>query len=159
MGVAKERATQIQRAREQEKVALQDSVRLSAVVTLGAPRLWDDLQTAIEGMVKEFSTELPEAKNLRSDRLNSNNLTVQTTAFPLIKVEILRTPEGYLQSTITETKHGLAETRVRRTNQEIGFTVDRNGEACFTYGERPLTAQQLAEELMEPVFEFFRDLG
>ena len=158
MGVAKEWASQIHERREQKKTAQEESIRVAATIANGAPRLWDQLQSEVEDMVKEFSSELPEAKYLRADRLNSNNLTVQTTAFPLIKVEVLRTPEGYLQSTVSETKHGLAETRTRRTRELIGYTLDDSGEVCFTYGARHLTAQQLAEDIMEPVVAFFKDL-
>lgn len=157
MGIAKEWASQIRESREQRDAAEQQALRKSLAIESGAPALWNELQTEIESIVKEFCAELPEAKGLGAARLNSNNLTVQTIAFPIIKVEMIRDSNGYIRSTVTETKHGLAETRVRQSQQPIGYTTGRDGKAYFSYGEMSLTPQQLAKELMQPVFTFFKE--
>jgi hypothetical protein len=154
MGVAKERALQIQEQREQEAASKQEAVRVGLTISNKAPDLWETLCAALAAETKEFADSLSEAKHLRSDRFNSNNLTVQTTVFPMIKVEIIRGSDGYIRSRVTETKHGLGETRVRES-KPIGFTVDHQNAPCFSYGERPMQPQELAEELMEPVFSFF----
>ena len=155
MGIAREKALEIQQEHRDKEAAEEKSVRLSMILTSEAPHLWERLQSEVETQVKEFSESLPEAAQLRAFRLNSNNLTAQTPAFPIIKMEILRTLDSHIQCTVTETRSGLAEPVVR-TTPPIDYGLNHNEESCFVLGEKYFSPEELAERLMGQVYEFFR---
>jgi hypothetical protein len=157
VGVGKEWASQIKEQQERKEAKSREAFRRAEICAKGAPQLWERLQTAVEEIVREFAAELPAAKGLRSDRLNGNNLTVQTIAFPIIKVEILRTLDDAVQSRILELPQGLAEPRIRQSNK-IWFTVGNDDQVYFTDGSRLYTPETLAKEFMMVVFDFFKQL-
>jgi len=155
MGWAAQRAAQIQEGLDNDAKRTAILLEKRAIVANHSYGLWDSLVSHLETDTKEFAASLPLAKekNLQAVRLNANNLTIMTNAFPIIKFEILYSGRG-VEGTLEETFSGLSETRTRKLRM-IGFTVDHNLQPCFTDGERHLAPSQLAEQLMERVAEFF----
>ncbi len=118
--------------------------------------LWESIVSHLETLTRDFTAALPLAKEsqLQAHRLNANNVTIMTNAFPLIHFEIIYSRGVGISGLLRETFSGLGETRERRL-RKIGFTVDRNSQPCLTDGERYLHPSQVAEELMDKVAEFF----
>ncbi len=156
MSWAEERAAQIKNALEADAARSTALSEARTIVANHADSLWESCVSHLETNTKEFAAALPLAKerNLRALRPNSNNLTIMTSAFPLIKFEILYQRGVGISGTLHETFTGLGQTRTQRLNR-IGLTVDRNMQPCFTDGERYLHPSQVAEEIMEKVAEFF----
>jgi hypothetical protein len=120
--------------------------------------MWVGLVAALESCTNEFADELPLAKekSLRAIRLGRDNLTIQTTVYPLLKFEISFIRErNLIAGRITENMSALGSPRAEILNP-VGMTVDRNLQPYFTDGERLLAVTPLAEELMERVVDFFQ---
>jgi transcriptional regulator len=80
MGWAQERAAKIQETETARVSAITSHAENRAIVANNARALWDSLAGYLETMTKEFANSLPAAKsgNLRADKFNANNLTIQT---------------------------------------------------------------------------------
>ncbi len=157
MGWAEERVAQIKAAQETEAAKNQRTLHAQAVIRNSADDLWELLVSHLESNTKEFANALPLAKerNLRADRLNSNNLTISTQVAPLIHFEIIYSRGAHVDG-LLRTCASLGETREIKLNK-IRFTVDSDLKPCFTDGERLLHPAKVAEELMEKVAEFFEN--
>lgn len=128
------------------------------IVAANAESMWERLVVALESCTNEFADELPLAKekSLRAIRLGRDNLTIQTTVYPLLKFEISFIRErNLIAGRITENMSALGSPRAEILNP-VGMTVDRNLQPYFTDGERLLAVTPLAEELMERVVDFFQ---
>jgi hypothetical protein len=157
MGYIQERVAKIQEAETTRVFTATNHAANRSIVANRARELWDSLVGYLETMTKEFALSLPAAKsgNLRADKFNPDNLTIQTNVFPLIKLEILFSP-GRIDATSRETFHGLAVPKVKQFSP-IRFTLDERQQPCFTDGERWLHPEHLAEEFMESVAAFFEE--
>ncbi len=156
MGWAQERVAQIKAKEEAVNIREERATAAKTVVSNNADGLWEMLVLLLEKHTTEFADSLPLAKekNLRANRLNSNNLTISTQVFPLLHFEIIYTRGAYVDAMIRKIYHGLGEPRNLRLSP-IRFTVDHDMQPCFTDGERFLHPNQVAEELMEQVADFF----
>jgi|ERR1039458_5123387 hypothetical protein len=152
MGLAEQTIARAQKLKaESDK---QNSLTLAAVeaAQTGAPLLWNDLRDYIQREVGELAEKLPAAEFLRSDRFNENNLTVQTTVLPLVKLEVLRCGM-YLTASYTETLRGLSEP-VQRSLGRFRFTVDGTLQPCFAAECGALHPQQVGDRVLKPVCDF-----
>ncbi len=156
MGWADERAAQIKTALADDAARTSALLERRVIVSNYAGDLWEALVVELERLTKEFAAALPLAKerNLQALRLNENNLTIMTNAFPLIKFQLLYDRGAGISGTLTETFSGMSETRTRKL-RTVGFTTDRDLQPCLTDGSRYLPPSLVAEELMEKVAEFF----
>jgi hypothetical protein len=156
MSWAEERATRIKTAQAEDATRTATLLEARTIVANHADQLWETLVFHLESDTKEFAAALPLAKekDLQALRLNQNNITIMTRAFPLIKFEIIYQRGVSITGVLQETYSGLGETRTCKLNR-IGFTADSKLQPCFTDGERYLHPKQVAEELMERVAEFF----
>ena len=152
MGLAEQTVARAQRLKTASDK--QNSLMLAAVeaAQTGAPLLWDDLQDYIGQEVSKLVEKLPAAEFLRSDRFNDNNLTVQTTVLPLIKLEVLRCGM-YLTASYTETLRGLSKP-MQRSLGRFRFTVDGTLQPCFSDEGGDLHPQQVGDRLLKPVCDF-----
>jgi hypothetical protein len=152
MGLAEQTIARAQRLKSESDK--QNSLTLAAVeaAQAGVPLLWDDLRDYIEQEVDELFKKLPAAEFLRSNRFNENNLTVQTTVLPLVKLEVLRSGM-YLTASYTETLRGLSKS-VQRSLGRFRFAVDRELQPCFTDECGNLHPQQVGARLLKPVCDF-----
>ena len=152
MGLAKQtiaRAHDLEAKQEEQRRYL---LKAAEATTEGASHLWDDLREYIEGEVRQLVEELPAAEFLRSSRFGDDNLTVQTSVVPMVKLEIWK--HGmYLTATCVEFPHGLSKGK----NQNPGrfrFTVDDAFRPCFTDESGNLHPRQVGDRLLTPVFDF-----
>src|ERR1039458_151154 len=152
MGLAEQTIARAQRLKSESDK--QNSLTLAAVeaAQAGVPLLWDDLRDYIEQEVDELFKKLPAAEFLRSNRFNENNLTVQTTVLPLVKLEVLRSGM-YLTASYTETLRGLSKS-VQRSLGRFRFAVDRELQPCFADECGNLHPQQVGDRLLKPVCDF-----
>lgn len=152
MGLAEEKIRQFEAIHEDARLSAQLSTQRFTVISEGIPLLWEDLQEHIEGEVKTFSEKLPPPAQLVATRLNSNNLTVQTNIFPLVKLEIIR--EGrYIQADRTEHPSAFSR-RTRAKYARIEFSVDRKFNPCFSDGDSQFSPGSLGDQFLEPVFDY-----
>jgi hypothetical protein len=155
MGWAEERAAQIKNALAEDAARTAFLSEARTMVANNADNLWESLVSHLETSTKEFANALPLAKERNLQAIRTGNVVmIMTSAFPLIKFDIIYQRGIGITGTVQETYSGLGESRTLRLNR-IGFTTDRNLQPCFTDGERYLHPKQLAEELMEKVAEFF----
>jgi hypothetical protein len=155
MSWAEERAVQIKSALDADaaRTAVLSEARM--MVANHSDSLWESLASHLETTTKEFTNALPLAKEKNLQAIRTGNvMTIMTSAFPLIKFDIIYQHGIGIIGTVQETYSGLGESRTLRLNR-IGFTTDRNMQPCFTDGERYLHPKHLAEELMEKVAAFF----
>jgi hypothetical protein len=154
MGWAAERAARIVERQEAESKRELFLLQKRTMVANHAGSLWNSLAEALIKETEDFAQALPLAKDLQAHRFNSNNVTIMTRAFPVIKFEILYEPGIEVRGTLTETFSGLGETKTYALRR-FGFTADSNLQPCFTDGERYLHPCEVAQELMERVAQFF----
>lgn len=131
----------------------QDAKWRQQVVANGADSLWEDVVAKVAANIEEFAKELPAATHLRADRLNSNNLAVQTIVRPLIKIEIIRTPGSHVQADIMKLPNALRAATVSQTNKF--YFTEPDGSVEFTDRERLYAAQELANGLCQIAADFF----
>jgi hypothetical protein len=115
-----------------------------------ADSLWEDLVTKVTEKIGEFAKENPEAqrRDLRAERRNPNNLTVQTMVQPIIKMEIILTPRSHILVYTTIPKSG-DETK---TQQRFNFKAA--GSVCFSDENGDYSAQALANALCHRAMDF-----
>ena len=157
MSLGSNAAARIRPAQEAIGASQRIASEARRVVAMNAEALWGDLVTALESHVTEFADELPLAreKNLCATRLGRDNLTIQTSIYPLLKFGIIFVRERHIVTgRITENMSGLSAPRCLALN-DVGITVDRNLHPYFTDGERLLAPVPLAGELMQSVYAFF----
>jgi hypothetical protein len=158
MGWASSAAARVRDTHEEVLTSQRIASEARHIIAANAETMWGNLVAALELCTKEFVDELPLAKekNLMAVRLGRDNLTIQTSVYPLLKFEIsfIRN-RNVVTGRITENMSALGAPRFSTLN-DIGMTVDRNLQPYFTDGERPLAAMPLAEELMEQVLVFFQ---
>jgi 2-methylisocitrate lyase-like PEP mutase family enzyme len=153
MSWAKDQADRLQASAAAKDSAQRGAARAHQIVTSGADALWEDLAAKVSANIEEFAAAYPPAKHLRVDRLNSNNLTVQSMVQPIVKIEIIRTPGRHIQADITKIPDALGEIRNSQTHP-FRFTTD--GQAVlFTDGDRVYISQQLADALCQIAADFF----
>lgn len=159
MGWAQDRVEQIKANQQAEEARKDRAATARVVISNSADVLWESLVAELEKNTKEFADGLPLAKekNLRTDRLNSNNLTISTTVFPLLHFEIIYHRGLHVDGLLRTTFQSLiGETKIQKLHP-IRFTTDSDLQPYFTDGERYQHPKQVAEELMEKVAEFFEN--
>lgn len=157
MGWGSSAASRFREAQQDISTLQQIALEGRRVVAVNAESMWNKLVAVLESCTKEFASELPLAKekDLKAVRSGRDNLTIQTSVYPVLKFEVIFVRDRNLVTgRITENMSALSGQRVATLNP-IGMTVDRNLQPFFTDGERYLAAEVLAEELMENVLLFF----
>jgi len=152
MSLAKQTVARAQNTEAKREEQQRFLLRVTEATMEGAPHLWDDMRQYIEREVNELVETLPAAKFLRSDRFGDDNITVQTTVVPMVKLVVLR--RGlYLTTTYLEFAHGLSK-GIEKNLDRFRFTVDGDLHPCFTDERGRLHPHQVADRLLTPVFDF-----
>jgi len=156
MSWAQERSARIKAAGEQAEVARQDAKGASKVISTNADAMWEMVESELERIVLEFRGGLPAAQttDLRAERVNTNNLTISTRVYPVLRLEIIYHPGIGIDGEIRKIYSGLESPQVAKLNM-IRFALDPQLRPWFTDGEHYLHPAQVAEELMEEVAKFF----
>ncbi len=112
---------------------------------------WEMLVSSVKCEVDEFVRNYPAARYLRAEKLNENNLTVETTVQPILRIEIVRYPGAYVQAHITRQLQ-----RVVEHSETLKFNFTADG---FSTGENSCTAEELASSFCKLVYDFFEQVS
>jgi len=158
MGYAADRAAQIQALEAENQSRREWTITASNAIANQARFLWDALSVALTCNAEEFAKALPQAKHLIAQRRNDNNLTIETTVQPVVRLEIIYEPGRSVKTTLTEIPSSLHQSR-KLTLESVLFTADDDGQASFLWQGAAIHPAQLADILFEPVPAFFQKLA
>ena len=156
MGWAQKRVARIQSAVSRTNALRQDAKEVREIAAADSAALCEILFTAVERITRELREGLPlaQASDLRSERLNANNLTVSTRVQPVVPLEIVHYPGKGIGGKIHKT-YSSREPVQAATLSMIRLAVDPQMGLWYSDGERYLHPSTVAEELMEEVASFF----
>lgn len=154
-------AGEIKRQREeieqQTQLARQWQLEKSSATTKYTPGMWSSLIETLKSEVCKFSKLEKSAQGLTVSTLSDTHLLIQTAAFPIIKVNIMKTCDGFVSLDMTQIISGFGPARQAKP-QRFRFTVDDQLSPCFVDKDgQQYTAELLAEEILKPIFSFFAD--
>jgi hypothetical protein len=155
MGIAERKFAEIVKRREQDDFRLKFALRSALIADTAAPNMWQLFVTAIEEEVKACVKSIPEAKSLRADLENENNLTVRTTLVPLHTLVLIRNSVG-IQGTLSPFPSDRLKRSSRPANLEpLFFSTDADLKPCFRSGQGELSLDMAVEHFLAPLFDLF----
>lgn len=152
MSAADEAIKQAQAQRDASDKQDDLTLAVAEAAQSGVPLLWDDIRDYMEAEVVKLRRDMTAAEYLRSDRFHPDNLTIQTTVLPIVKLELSR--HGlYITTNYTETLNGMTHPTERSLGR-FRFTASRQLQACLTDEVGALHPQQVGDRLLKPVCDF-----
>ena len=89
--------------------------------------------------------------------MSETHLLVQTSVFPIIKVNLMKTYDGYVSVDMTQIVSGFGPAKQAKPKR-FRLAVDEQLAPCFVDGDgHHYTAEFLAEEILKTIFAFFAD--
>ena len=158
MGRASELAAEIDGMRAAGETASKRTMDAYTVIADHGDQLWEISATATVGEIEEFIEKSQEARNayLSCVRLDPNTLIVSTKVVPLFKLEIRYSSRRCISYRVAMEQFTACSLSKSGAHGEFRFTVDRQLQPYLTDGVRFLVPQQIADELMNLVGDFFK---
>jgi hypothetical protein len=157
MGIAERKAKEIMQKKEREDFKMKFALRSVAVADDAAPSMCDQLFSAISAEVREFANRIDKASSLRAERMNANNLTIETTLAPLTKLVLLK-KQTCIQGVLTSSERGFRSSSNKLNIPPVFFATDADFRPCFSDGDRLLDIDTAVSLLLEPLFDIYIDM-
>ena len=151
MGHGRYQAERLLALQQQQKLAQTERIELEGAARKNSHEFWEVLVSSVKGEVDEFVRNYPAARYLRAEKVNENNLTVETTVQPILRIEIIRYPGAYVQAHIMRQQQRAVE-----HSETLKFNFTAYG---FSAGESSYTAEELASSLCKLVYDFFEQVS
>ncbi|HEY6351939.1 MAG TPA: hypothetical protein VI636_21295 [Candidatus Angelobacter sp.] len=161
MGIAERMAAEISRQRiefeQQNQLARERDLEKAEAIAKHVPGMWSSLTETLKTEVEKFSKLEKSAEGLSALSQSVTHLLIQTSAFPIIKVNIFKTYDGFVSVDMTQIVSGFGPARQAKP-ERFRFTVDEQLSPCFVDDSgRQYTVELLAEEILKPIFTFLAD--
>lgn len=152
MSIAERKAEEIKAAVAERSIHRQWVLEKKAVVRAATRDLWVALRAACSDEVVKFSQLVPAASTM-SLQADLNTFKVQTAVMPTVDLQVNLTERG-IKTKVKTQKHSMGPSKEEEwTLYCLG--TDYELEPCFLDGDSELSPAQLAEILLEPLFDAF----
>jgi hypothetical protein len=152
MSLAESKAAEIKAAQAERSIDRKWVLESKAVVRAAVPDLWEALKAVCSEEVVKFSKLVPAAATM-SLQGEGNTFTVQTSVMPSVDLQVNLTELG-IKSKLRTQRHSLGLSKEGKwTLYRLG--TDSTLEPCFLDGDAELSPNQLADILLEPIFDTF----
>jgi hypothetical protein len=151
MSLAESKAAEIKAAQAERSIDRKWVLESKAVVRAAVPDLWEALKAVCSEEVVKFSKLVPAAAtmNLQGE---GNTFTVQTSVMPSVDLQVNLTELG-IKTKLRTQRRSLGLSKGKWTLYRLG--ADSTLEPCFLDGDAELSPTQLADILLEPIFDTF----
>jgi hypothetical protein len=122
------------------------------IVSNSEPVLWNALTNTFRSEVARFAALVQAAKSL-SFHEDESGFWVNHEAFPKVALRVNRISMGV--NAVSQIIRNGNDAPAQGPLVTFSLGVRESGEACFLERDVPLTAEELAEHLLEPIFRVF----
>jgi hypothetical protein len=158
MGRASELAAEIDAMQAASEMASKRTMDANAMIADHADELWEISATAVVGEVKELieRSQVVRDAYLSCGRPDPNTLIIRTKVVPRLKLEIRYSHKRRISYDVTMEQFTARSLPKSGAHGEFRFTVDRRLQPYLTDGVRFLVPQEVADELINLVGNFFK---